>query len=90
MTLYRGDFVCQLTATAAEAHDRRIYNVKPDAGLGWAPYTYRVTEHATAVWACHTDEEFREECTRRQVFVISWSPWRDGIRSAHLAMLTND
>ncbi|MCP4878277.1 MAG: hypothetical protein GY896_22725 [Gammaproteobacteria bacterium] len=52
-------WVTCLTAKVALAHDRRVYKVADDVGLGWTPYRFRVEHGAIAQTAFHTIEELR-------------------------------
>lgn len=79
-----GDYVVQLTPEAALAYDRFAYNVKPGVGIGWKPYTFRVTLNGMSSWAGHTQEEFQEYLDRSGLEAERWSPWEDGVRSSRL------
>lgn len=43
----------------AEEHTRHVYNVKPETGLGWKPYTIIIESGALAHTAFHTAQELR-------------------------------
>lgn len=52
-------WVTCLTATAAEAHERRTRNISPETGLGWTPYRFKVEHGAIAHTAFHTVDQLR-------------------------------
>ena len=74
----------QLTPEEAEAHDRRCYNVQPNVGLGWKPYTFRATYGAISQFACHTEEQLAHALSSRGLKITGWSEWRNGIRTTQL------
>ena len=51
--------VCILGSKTAERHDRMCYGVRPDVGLGWRPYTVRVTLDTAGYRAFYSVRDFK-------------------------------